>query len=136
MKITKTQLREIIREEISKLNESSYKLGKVEYTKNKLTPSQILDLTNVYINTPITKVIGTTHNERILAANDVSKLTGTIQHLPNKRGKSPALLHQVLESGLISKDEYIKLYKQLINRHKEIVNYLNNSDPSNRPMRQ
>lgn len=139
MKLTKSKLREIIREEIQRLNETGiinetkYNFGKVEYTKKRLSPTEILDLAKAYIDTPISKLAGRSHGGMVVVANDIANLNGRIQHLPDQKSKSPALLHQTLKSGLITKDEYVKLWKALIHRHKEFVKkYLNNSDYSQR----
>lgn len=114
------------------VNEASYNFGKEEYTKKNLTPTQILDLAMGYLQTPITKLVGKTLGHRVNVANDLSKLTGTSQMDASARGKSPALILFLLKNELVTKDEYIKLYKDLVLKHKAVIKYLKNASPEMR----
>lgn len=111
-------------------NETTYNFGKEEYTKKNLTPTDILDLAFAYTQTPITKIVGKKLDDRIKTANDVSSLTGMLQLEPTKKSGKPALILHLLKNSLVTKDEYIKLYKKLVEVHKLIVKYLKNSAPA------
>jgi hypothetical protein len=127
-------VREIVRESFKQsLSEETYQFGKKSYTDKKLTPSEILDLANAYITYPITKISGSSLGSRIYTANDLARLTGTIQQNVRIRSKQPALIMQPYKSGLITKDEYVELYTSLIKlQAKFITSYLNNASPENR----
>jgi len=114
------------------INEASYNFGKEEYTKKNLTPTQIQDLAFAYAQAPITKLIGKTLGTRVTIANDLAALTGTIQLDATKKGKSPALIVYLLKNGLVTKDEYVKLYKDLVEKHKNVIKYLKNASPEMR----
>ena len=116
----------------SVVNESSYTLGKVQYTDKNMTPTQILDLAMAYVQTPITKIVGNKTDFRVRAANDLAKLTGTTQADVKTRGKQPALILTLSKNGLVSKDEYIKLYKDLLAKQIHVIKYLKNSSPEMR----
>jgi len=129
----KSEITKVLRERSKQVvTEATYKFGKVEYTKKGLTPTDILDLVHAYIKTPITKVIGRSHNDRIVVTNDIGTLTGRRPEFPTKTGKKPALMHVLLKNKLVTKNEYLKLYKDLVIRHAEVVKYLNNADPIKR----
>ena len=127
-------VREIVRESFKQsLSEETYQFGKKSYTDKKLTPTEILDLANAYLNTPITKISGSSLGSRVYTANDLARLTGTIQMDVRTRSKQPALLVQTLKNGLLTKDEYVKLYTELIKRQaKFIESYLLNASPEKR----
>ena len=126
-------VRGIVRESFKQsLSESSYEFGKKSYTDKNLTPAEILDLVNAYIKEPITKLAGGTLPRRIYIANDLAKLNGTTQLDAKTKGKHPALILSLLKSGLVTKDEYIKLYKSLIDRQIQIISKLKNADPASR----
>ena len=115
------------------VNENTYKLGSVEYTKKNMTPTQILDLAMAYSQV---KGKGSTMwankmEKMINVANDLAKLNGTIQQDAKKRGK-PALLLTLLKNNLVTKDEYIKLYKDLLLKQTSVVKALKNADPASR----
>jgi len=127
-------VRQIVRESFQQsLSEETYQFGKKSYTDKKLTPSEILDLANAYINTPITKISGSSLGSRVYTANDLARLTGTIQMDVKTRSKQPALIVQILKNGLLTKDEYVKLYTALIKlQAKFIESYLKNASPEKR----
>jgi hypothetical protein len=114
------------------VKESSYTLGKVQYTDKNMTPTQILDLAMAYVQTPITKIVGNKTDFRVRAANDLAKLTGTTQADVKIRGKKPALILTLSKNSLVSKDEYIKLYKDLLAKQIHVIKYLKNSSPEMR----
>ena len=114
------------------INESSYDLGKVQYTDKKLTPTDILDLAMAYAQTPVTKIVGNKHEYRVRSANDLAKLNGTTQSDAKTRGKQPALILFLLKNELVSKEEYVKLYKVLLAKQIEVIRYLKNSSPEMR----
>lgn len=113
-------------------NEATYNFGKEEYTKKNLTPTDILDLAFAYTQTPITRIVGKKLDDRIKTANDVSRLTGMMQLEPTKKSGKPALILHLLKNSLVTKDEYIKLFKELVEVHKSIVKYLKNASPERR----
>lgn len=113
-------------------NEATYNFGKEEYTKKNLTPTEILDLAFAYTQTPITRIVGKKLDDRIKTANDVSRLTGMMQLEPTKKSGKPALILHLLKNSLVTKDEYIKLFKELVEVHKSIVKYLKNASPERR----
>jgi hypothetical protein len=114
------------------VNEVTYNFGKVQYTDKNMTPVQILDLAMAYVQTPITKIVGNKHEFRIRSANDLAKLTGTTQSDVKVRGKQPALILFLLKNKLVSKEEYTKLYKDLLAKQMEVIKYLKNSSPEMR----
>jgi hypothetical protein len=112
--------------------ESSHNLGKVQYTDKNMTPTQILDLSMAYVQTPITNIVGNKSEHRVRAANDLAKLTGTTQLDVKTRGKQPALILFLLKNKLVSKEEYTKLYKDLLAKQIQVIKYLKNSSPEMR----
>lgn len=130
----KELVKRIVRESFKQsISEETYQFGKKSYTDKKLSPSEILDLATAYINTPITKISGSSLGSRVYTANDLARLTGTIQQNVRIRSKQPALIMQTLKNGLITKDEYVKLYTELIKlQAKFITSYLQNASPENR----
>ena len=116
----------------SVVTESSYTLGKIQYTDKNMTPTQILDLAMAYVQTSTNKIIGNKHEFRIRAANDLAKLTGTTQLDVKTRGKQPALILFLLKNKLVSKEEYTKLYKDLLAKQIQVIKYLKNSSPEMR----
>jgi hypothetical protein len=116
----------------SVVNEATYNFGKEEYTKKNLTPTQIQDLAFGYVQTPITKLVGKTLGHRVNLANDLARLTGTKQLDAKARGKESALIMVLLKNKLISKEEYIQMYKDLIEKHQQVIKYLKNASPEMR----
>ena len=114
------------------LNEYSYDLGKKQYTDKNLTPTEILDLAMAYANTSISKMSGGKLSNIINSANDLAKLNGTTQLDAKTRGKQPALIVFLLKNKLVTRDEYIKLYKNLIEKQISVVKVLKNADPASR----
>jgi prefoldin subunit 5 len=114
------------------VKEATYNFGKEEYTKKNLTPTQIQDLAFGYVQTPITKLVGKTLGHRVNLANDLAKLTGTKQLDAKARGKEPALIMVLLKNKLVSKEEYIQMYKDLIEKHQQVIKYLRNASPEMR----
>lgn len=127
-------VREIVRESFKQsISEETYQFGKKSYTDKKLTPSEILDLANAYVNEPTTKLAGKSLGHRIYVANDLARLTGTIQLDVRIRSKQPALIVQLLKTGLLTKDEYVKLYTKLIEVQAEYIKtYLKKAAPEKR----
>jgi hypothetical protein len=77
-------------------------------------------------------LVGNKHEYRIRSANDLAKLTGTTQLSVKVRGKQPALIIHLLKNGLVSKEEYANLYRELIAKQIEVIKKLENSAPENR----
>jgi hypothetical protein len=117
---------------IEGMNEVTYNFGKEEYTKKNLTPTQIQDLAFGYVQTPITKLVGKTLGHRVNLANDLARLTGTKQLDAKARGKESALIMVLLKNKLVSKEEYIQMYKDLIEKHQQVIKYLKNASPEMR----
>jgi hypothetical protein len=114
------------------VNEATYNFGKEEYTKKNLTPTQIQDIAFGYVQTPITKLVGKTLGHRVNLANDLARLTGTKQLDAKARGKEAALIMVLLKNKLVSKEEYIQMYKDLIEKHQQVIKYLRNASPEMR----
>jgi hypothetical protein len=114
------------------VKEATYNFGKEEYTKKNLTPTQIQDLAFGYVQTPITKLVGKTLGHRVNLANDLARLTGTKQLDAKSRGKESALIMVLLKNKLVSKEEYIQMYKDLIEKHQQVIKYLRNASPEMR----
>lgn len=113
--------------------ETTYMLGKQQYTQKTLTPSQILDLSTAYVNVPsLAKMFSGKLNNMINVANDLARLNGTTQLDAKTRGKNPALIVSLLKNKLVSKDDYVKLYKNLIEKQISVVKTLKNADPASR----
>jgi len=112
---------------------STYKLGTQEYTKKNLTPTDILDLAMAYsqVKGKGTTLWGNKMEKMIRVGNDLAKLNGTTQLDAKKRGK-PALILTLLKNKLVTKDEYIKLYKDLLLKQTSVVKALKNADPASR----
>jgi hypothetical protein len=114
------------------VKEATYNFGKEEYTKKNLTPTQIQDLAFGYVQAPITKLVGKTLGHRVNLANDLARLTGTKQLDAKARGKEAALIMVLLKNKLVSKEEYIQMYKDLIEKHQQVIKYLRNASPEMR----
>src|SRR6056300_362983 len=115
------------------VNENTYKLGDIEYTKKNMTPTQILDLAMAYsqVKGKGTTMWGNKMEKMINVGNDLAKLNGTTQQDAKKRGK-PALILTLLKNKLVTKDEYIKFYKDLLLKQTSVVKALKNADPASR----
>lgn len=122
----KTKITNILRER------STYKLGTQEYTKKNLTPTDILDLAMAYsqVQGKGTTIYGRKMDKMIAVANDLAKLNGTTQQDAKKRGNKPALILTLLKNKLVTKDEYITLYKDLLLKQTSVVKNLKNADPA------
>ena len=116
------------------VNEASYDLGNQEYTSKKLTPTQILDLAYAYANVSGkgNPMYGNKMEKMIKVANDLAKLTGTKQMDTKSRGSEPALILFLLKNKLVTQDEYVKLYKNLSQKHISVAKALKNADPASR----
>lgn len=116
------------------INEITYKLGTEEYTKKNMTPTQILDLAMAYSNVPGkgNPMYGNKMEKMIKVANDLAKLNGTTQQDAKKRSDKPALILTLLKNKLVTKDEYITLYKDLLLKQTSVVKSLKNADPASR----
>ena len=121
-------------ESLESVNEASYNFGKEEYTKKNMTPTQILDLAMAYANISGkgTNMYGGKMENMIKVANDLAKLNGTKQMDAKARGSQPALLLFLLKNQLVTKDEYVKLYKNLLEKQISVVKALKNADPASR----
>ena len=122
----KTEITSILRER------SAYKLGTQEYTKKNLTPTDILDLAMAYsqVQGKGTTMWGNKMEKMIKVGNDLAKLNGTTQQDAKKRGNKPALILTLLKNKLVTKDEYITLYKDLLLKQTSVVKALKNADPA------
>ena len=111
---------------------STYKLGTQEYTKKNLTPTDILDLAMAYsqVQGKGTAMWGNKMEKMIKVGNDLAKLNGTTQQNAKKRGDKPALILTLLKKKLVTKDEYITLYKDLLLKQTSVVKALKNADPA------
>jgi hypothetical protein len=112
------------------INEVTYDLGKKQYTDKNMTPTEILELAMAYANTSISKMSGGKLSNIINSANDLAKLNGTTQLDAKTRGKQPALILFLLRNKLLNKDEYVKLYKDLIEKQISVIKVLKNADPA------
>ena len=129
------KLPELKNEIVSILRErSAYKLGTQEYTKKNLTPTDILELAMAYsqVQGKGTTMYGRKMDKMIAVANDLAKLNGTTQQDAKKRGDKPALILTLLKNKLVTKDEYITLYKDLLLKQTSVVKNLKNADPASR----
>jgi hypothetical protein len=127
-------VRGIVRESFKQsLSEATYAFGKKSYTDKHITPEEILDLANAYLKEPITKLAGNSLGHRVYVANDFARLTGTIQMDVRTRSKQPALIVQLLKNKLLTRDEYVKLYQELIKKQAHYIEkYLQNASPEKR----
>lgn len=110
------------------LHEASFNVGSKSYVDGISDPKDILDLAKTYATTPVKK-IGKKLDTRIKVANDLAKLTGGNQLKPGLQPGNKAKLLPLLKSDLISKSEYAQLYKDLVEKHRELVKLLNSSNP-------
>jgi hypothetical protein len=111
---------------------TNYNLGKVQYTDKNMTPTDILSLAMAYVETSGNKMLGGKLSNMVTVANDLARLTGTTQLNAKERGKKPALIIHLLKNKLVSKDEYVKLYKDLIEKQMSVIKSLKNADPASR----
>lgn len=129
----KELVKRIVRESFKQsISEASYDLGNKQYTDKNMTPTEILDLAMAYSQTSGNKMYGNKMPKMIKVANDLARLNGTTQLDAKSRGKQPALILVLLKNKLVTKDEYIKLYKDLLERQISVVKALKNSDPASR----
>lgn len=117
-----------------KLVESNYDFGKVEYTAKNMTPTDILDLTMAYAKVPGkgNPMYGNKMSKMIVVANDLARLNGTIQLDAKTRSKEPALILSLLKNKLVSKEQYVELYKNLLQKQISVIGALKNADPASR----
>lgn len=129
----KKVIAKLIRENFHQsISEATYDLGKKQYTDKNLTPTEILDLAMAYASTSANKMLSGKLGNMVNVANDLAKLNGTTQLDAKTRGKNPALILFLLKNKLVTKDEYIKLYKDLIEKQISVVKSLKNADPASR----
>jgi hypothetical protein len=131
------QIKEIVRKFVREsfkqsISEASYDLGNKQYTDKNMTPTDILDLAMAYSQTSGNKMYGNKMPKMINVANDLARLNGTTQLDAKTRGKKPALILVLLKNKLVSKEEYINLYKELIEKQISVVKALKNADPASR----
>ena len=131
----KELVKRIVRESFKQsISETSYNLGSEQYTKRNMTPVQILDLAMAYAKVPGkgNPMYGKKMPKMIAVANDLARLNGTIQLDAKTRSKEPALILSLLKNKLVSKEEYIELYKNLLQKQISVIGALKNSDPASR----
>jgi hypothetical protein len=68
----------------------------------------------------------------IVVANDLARLNGTIQQDHRIRTKEPALILSLLKNKLVSKEEYVELYNNLLQKQISVIAALKNADPASR----
>ena len=121
-------------ESIESLDESAYNLGNDQFTRKNMTPVQILDLAMAYAKVPGkgNPMYGNKMPKMINVANDLAKLNGTIQLDIKTRSKEPALILSLLKTKLVTKDEYVKLYTNLLQKQISVIGALKNADPASR----
>lgn len=117
-----------------KLVESNYDFGKVEYTAKNMTPTDILDLAMAYAKVPGkgNPMYANKISKMIVVANDLARLNGTIQLDAKTRSKKPALILSLLKNKLVSREEYIELYNNLLKKQISVIGALKNADPASR----
>lgn len=131
----KSAIKETIREKFKQsLSEASYNLGSEQYTKRNMTPVQILDLAMAYAKVPGkgNPMYGKKMPKMIAVANDLARLNGTIQLDTKTRSKEPALILSLLKNKLVSKEEYVELYNNLLQKQISVIGALKNADPASR----
>ena len=123
----KEQVKSILREKM--MNEEQYTIGKKQYTKGKLTPTDIHSLTMDYVNLTVTRL----QKKQDLMTNafiDMKNLLGVDYNYINKKftkSSKPALMVYLLKNGLVDKSEYIDIYKKLTDKMKQLSKYVQNS---------
>jgi hypothetical protein len=122
----------LVKESVNEASYTNYNLGKVQYTDKNMTPTDILSLAMAYVETSGNKMLGGKLGNMVTVANDLARLTGTTQLNAKERGKKPALIIHLLKNKLVSKDEYVKLYKDLIEKQISVIKSLKNADPASR----
>jgi hypothetical protein len=129
----KKVIAKLIRENFHQsISEATYDLGKKQYTEKNMTPTEILDLAMAYKNTPANKMLSGKLGNMVNVANDLAKLNGTTQLDAKTRGKNPALILFLLKNKLVTKEEYIDLYKELLTKQISVIKSLKNADPASR----
>ena len=131
----KKVIAKLIRENFHQsLSEATYDLGNKQYTNKNMTPTEILDLAMAYANVPGkgTTMYANKMTKMIFVANDLAKLTGTIQLNAKIRSKESALILVSMKNKLISKEEYVELYKNLLAKQMVVIRNLKNADPASR----
>lgn len=131
----KNTVKEVIRENFKQsISEASYNLGSEQYTKRNMTPVQILDLAMAYAKVPGkgNPMYGRKMPKMIVVANDLARLNGTIQQNAKIRSKEPALILSLLKNKLVSKEEYVELYNNLLQKQISVIGALKNADPASR----
>lgn len=117
------------------IRESNFNIGSTKYTDKNMTPTDILSLAHEYVQLPIGKVVGNKQDTRVNSFIDLQNLTGLKYDYVKKsiiKSSKPALIVHLLKNKLVTKDEYIKLYKDLVDRTKQVGKYVSNSDSANR----
>jgi hypothetical protein len=129
----KKVIAKLIRENFHQsISEATYDLGKKQYTEKNMTPTEILDLAMAYKSTPANKMLSGKLGNMVNVANDLAKLNGTTQLDAKTRGKNPALILFLLKNKLVTKEEYINLYKELLTKQISVIKSLKNADPASR----
>ena len=119
----KNFVREISREkfyEVISIQEDVSKVGKIELTKSKPKPEQIVKIASVYKDFPITRITKQ-RDKMIRVANDLSRLLGKSQTDATKSSGKPALLLQALKNKTIDKKQYVDIYKELLKKHIQLT---------------
>jgi hypothetical protein len=131
----KKVIAKLIRENFHQsISEATYDFGNKQYTDKNMTPTEILDLAMAYVKVPGkgNPMYGNKMTKMIIVANDLAKLTGTIQQDIRTRSKQPALITHLLKNKLVTKDEYVKLYQDLTYKQIAVIKSLKNADPAAR----
>jgi hypothetical protein len=122
----KEDIKKIIREVMAENVMNEYK---VELTKKNLTPTEIHTVAMKYVQDSIGNIVGKKHDDRIRAARDLGNLLGTSPTDIKEKSGKPALIVYLLKNKLVSKDEYIQMFKNLKEKHSKVIKYVKNSDP-------
>ena len=123
----KEQVKTILREKT--MNESEFNIGKQQYTKKGLTPTDIHSLTMDYVNLPVTR-LQKKQDLLINAFMDMKNLLGVDYNYNTKKfskSSKPALMVYLLKNTLVDKKEYIDIYKKLTDKITQLSKYVQNS---------
>jgi len=123
----KEQVKTILREKT--MNESEFNIGKQQYTKKGLTPTDIHSLTMDYVNLPVTR-LQKKQDLLINAFMDMKNLLGVDYNYNTKKfskSSKPALMVHLLKNTLVDKKEYIDIYKKLTDKITQLSKYVQNS---------
>ena len=114
------------------IKEGTYSFGTKEYASKNLTLDEILDIAMAYHKENPKKIIGKKNDHNIKVANDLATLLGSTQLEPSKRTGKPILVAGLLKNGLVTKEEYISLFKDLTDKHKIVARVLSGAKADTR----